>query len=331
VFLMAAVRGLIRWPAQTPRVMLGMVVLLQMVDMWPYLQFTHNVTAIKVAFQKFPSFDSSFWNLARRRYANLYVIPGQYDDDEYIGYEYLAAKYGFHIDTAFYARLPSATRQQGRLLRHEAFWGGDLDPNGLYLIQSSGQEKLQSAQVMFSPATGIGEIDGFTVVAPGWFDKDSAPYLQRPPRGDLPPLAFDHAYLFDKHGDGVRFLLGGWSTAESGGVWSLGPTAWVAMHRPLPLSNLHVAVQTLPYLPAKYPGLAMRVEMGGHVLGRWNFQRDKAPPDVSFDIPAAWQAPDGNLVLEFHFDSPHSPKDAGEGADIRPIAIRLSGMQIHGE
>ncbi|MBM7125614.1 DUF6311 domain-containing protein [Dyella flava] len=328
VLLMMAVRGLVRWPARASRVMLGIMVLLQLADMRPYLQFTHNVTAIKLAFLKFPDFDSPFWSLARKRYANLYVIPGQYEGDEYIDYEYLAATYGFHIDTAFYARLPSATRQQGRLLRHEAFWGGDLDPNGLYLIQSSGKEKLQSAQVMFSPATGVGAIDGFTVVAPGWFEKGSAPYLQHPLRGDLPPMALDHPYLFDGHGDGLPFLLGGWSTAESGGVWSLGPAAWVAMHRQLPLSDVHVALRILPYLPAKYPSLSVRVEMGGHVLANWRFQRDNAVPDVAFDIPADWQAPDGNLVLAFHFDSPRSPKDAGENADVRTIAIRLGGMQV---
>jgi hypothetical protein len=326
--LMAAVRGLVRWPAPASSVMLALMALLQLADIRPYLQFAHNATALKAASQKFPAFNSPFWSLARKRYANLYVIPGQYDGEEYIAYEYLAASYGFHIDTAFYARLPSAMRQQRRLLRHEAFWGGDLDPDGLFLVQPSGKEKLQSAQVMFSPATGVGVVDGFNVVAPDWFGQSGAQYLQHPRRGDLPQLTLDHSYLFDGHGNGLPFLLGGWSAAESDGVWSSGSVAWIAMRRPLPLSSLHVALQVLPYLPAKYPNLTVYVEMGGHVLARWNFQRGEALPVTAFDIPGAIQTPDGNLVLEFHFDHPRSPKDVGESTDVRTIAIRLGGMQV---
>jgi hypothetical protein len=326
--VMAAVRGMLRWPIPVMKVMLSCVVLLQMADMWPDLQFAQHAMAVRLASYRFPALESPFWSLARQRYANLYVIPGQYENEEYIGYEYLATRYRFDIDTAFYARLPSARRQQGRLLRHEAFWGGELDPHGLYLIQAGAKQKLSLTQAMLNPTTGIGLIDGFTVVAPDWFGKGSSPYLQHPLGGKLPTLMLDHRYVFDGQGDGVPFLLGGWSVAEDGGVWSLGPISEIAMRRPLPLSDLHVTLQVLPYLPGAYPSLGMRVELGGHVLAHWSFQRNAAAPDLSFDIPAVLQKPDGNLVLTFRFDAPRSPKDAGESSDTRPIAIRLSGMRM---
>lgn len=326
--LMAAVRGVTRWPMRVSSVLLAIVLVLQLTDMWPYLRFTHNVAVLKVSFQKFPTFDSPFWKLARQRYDNLYVIPGQYDGDEYIGYEYLAATYAFNIDTAFYARMPVQARQRERLIRHEAFFGGSLDPHGLYLVQASSDVMLRFAQTMFSPTTGVGRIDGFTVVAPHWFEQGETDALHTPVRSDFPPVSFDRDYAFSSAGDGVPFLLGGWSTPGNGGVWSLGSTAWLVMHRSASPSNLRISLQLQPYLPPAYPHLEMHVFMAGHELAHWVFQRDKLIGDLSFEVPAIWQDAAGNLALKLSFDAPRSPQDANESADPRPIAVRLSGLQI---
>lgn len=328
MLLMAVARGVARWPLPASRIAFVAILVLQMLDLSPFFRTVHDSAVLKEAFAKFPPFDSPFWRLARQRYSNIYVIPGSYKGDEYIGYEYLATKYGFHIDTVFYARLPAEEHQRARTLRHQAFWGGELDPNGLYLIQATSAEKFRTAQAMFSPVTGVGMVDGFNVVAPKWLEQADAPYLQQPAKENLPSIVLGHVYRFDKQGDGIPFLFGGWGDAEDTAVWSLGPVAGLAMHRPLPLSDVHISLQMAPYLPAAYPRLGVRVELAGHLLAQWEFRRNEAMPELSFDVPASLQGADGNIALVLHFDAPRSPKDAGENVDTRPIAVMLSGMQM---
>ena len=93
-------------------------------------------------------------------------------------------------------------------------------------------------------------------------------------------------------------------------------------------NNLQVALDVMPYLPATYPRLDVKVQLNGKVFADWVFERGHATPDTVLRIPESWQPADGNIALTFNFDKPRSPLESGESADPRMLGLLLHGMRI---
>jgi hypothetical protein len=328
VLLLSAMRGLTRLSGPICRRLLVLVVLIQLVDVWPYLHAMRDASVAKVAHDHFPVFPSSFWAQARARYPNIYVIPGKYEENERVAYESLAVRYGFSIDTAYYARLPAAAHQVARQQRHELFYQGVLDPHGLYLIQAAASVGVGSAQRLLPPTTGVGDVDGFTVVAPGWFEQGAPGYLHRPDKVDYPVVPLAQEVSFAKGGTGLAYMLTGWSEPGADATWSEQASAMLVFHVPSEAGDLQVVLEVMPYLPAAYPRLDVKVHVGGHLLADWIFERGRPAPDTTLLIPAAWRPVDGNIALAFSFDTPRSPQQSGESTDARKLALLLRKMSV---
>lgn len=227
LLMLAAIRGALRLTAPMCARFLVVIFVIQIADLFPLFHAINAASTANATSHRFPVYPSPFWTLARARYANLYVIPGDYRSDDSIAYESLANAHGFAIDTVYTARLPSASRQGPRTRRHEQFFEGVLDPHGLYLIQPPAFERLALVQSLFPPATGMGHVDGFTVVAPQWFLGKENRYLHGPEIHDFSEAVPGQTYSFGKGGDGQSFLLAGWSQPGDGGIWSEGPLSLI--------------------------------------------------------------------------------------------------------
>ena len=330
VLLLAAIRGALSLSGPMCARLLVVVLLIQGADLFPFLRAVNASSHSNAVSAHFPVFPSPFWGLARSRYANLYVIPGQYKNDDNIAYESLANAHGFAIDTVYSARLPSASLQEPRTRRHEQFFEGVLDPRGLYLIQSSAFDQLASVQQLFPPSTGVGHVDGFTVVAPQWFTATGHGYLHGPKIHDFPEAVAGQTYHFGKGGDGQSFLLGGWSEPGDGATWSEGSSAALAMHVAPDSQDLKIVLNAEPYLPAAYPQLGVDVRMQGALLAHWQFERGKPGPSTTLVLSPAQRRADGNIVLSFSFDKARSPFESGESVDARKLALLLHSVSIQG-
>lgn len=330
LLILVAIRGTLRLTAPMCARLLVVVFVIQVVDMFPFFHAISTASAVNAMRYRFPAYPSPFWGLARSRYANLYVIPGQYKNDDNIAYESLANAHGFAIDTVYSARLPSASLQEPRTRRHEQFFEGVLDPHGLYLIQSSAFEQLASVQQLFPPSTGIGHVDGFTVVAPQWFIATGYGYLHGPQIHDFPEAVPGQTYHFGKGGDGQSFLLGGWSEPGEGATWSEGSSAALAMHVAPDSQDLKIVLNAEPYLPAACPQLGVDVRMQGALLAHWQFERGKPVPSTTLALSPAQRRTDGNIVLSFSFDKARSPFESGESVDARKLALLLHSVSIQG-
>jgi hypothetical protein len=329
MLLLAAMRGAARLSGPTCGRLLVLVLTLQLVDFWPFLHTVHAVSARKVEQDRFPVFGSPFWEKAKARYANIYVIPGVYEDDRSVAYESLAGDHGFAIDSAYYARMPSVERLQPRQQRHALFLQGEPDPHGLYLIQRSALAEFKSTQRLLPSATGIGQVDGFIVVAPDWFADGATEYLQHPTRSDFPAAAFDEDIRFGKNDRGLVYMLAGWSDPGPDAVWSEGLAATLVFQVPLSSGDVQVSLNVLPYLPAAYPRLGVDVQMDGQLLAHWEFVRGQPGPVTVLTIPATLRAADdGNIALKFRFDQPRSPLQSGESVDARRLALQLRNMRL---
>lgn len=328
LLLLLAMRGATQWSAPLCARLLVLLLAIQLVDLRPFLQTMRESSAARIAHDHFPAFPSAFWNQAREHYKNIYVIPGNYEGEESVAYEYLAALHGFAIDTAYSARLPVASRMVPRQQRHALFFQGVLDPQGLYLVQPVASSGMKSAQRLFPPDTGVGNIDGFTVVAPGWFAQGEVTGLHRPDKVDYPEAPLDRALGFGRNGDGLPYLQGGWSEPGDGATWSQEPSATLVFHVTPTANDLQIALEVMPYLPAAYPMLDVKVRLNGKVLADWVFERGRASPDTMLRIPLAWRPADGNMALTFNFDKPRSPLQSGESADPRTLGLLLHSVRI---
>ncbi|MBB5359462.1 hypothetical protein HDE76_002691 [Rhodanobacter sp. ANJX3] len=328
LLMLAAVRSTLRFSRPVCIRVLLLFFVVQLFDLFPFYHAINRASTATVANSKFPVFPSAFWAQARSRYANIYVIPGQYKDGENIAYESLAGAHGFAIDTAYAARLPAAALQEPRQIRHERFFEGLLDPNGLYLMQSSALGSLKTAQRLFPPDTGMGLIDGMTIVAPGWFKNASAPYLHRFDINDFADAAIGETCVFGKDGNGIPYMLAGWGEPGDDATWSVGPSAILAFHVPPGDADLKIVLNVDAYLPEAFPHLTVNVDMNGHRLARWQFERGKPPPDTTLPLPSALNQTDGNIALRFTFDQARSPSESGESVDARKLALLLRSASI---
>lgn len=328
LLLLLAMRGAVRLSAPLCARLLVLVLVVQLADLRPFFQAMRESSAARIANDHFPVFPSEFWSHAREHYRNIYVIPGNYEGDESVTYEYLAGLHGFAIDTAYYARLPAAARMARRQQRHALFFQGTLDPQGLYLVQPAALAGMESAQRLFPSDTGVGRVDGFTIVAPGWFERSGVAGLHRLDKVDYPEAPLDRTLGFGRDGDGLRYLQGGWSEPGDGATWSQEPSSMLVFHVTPTTNNLQVALDVMPYLPATYPRLDVKVQLNGKVFADWVFERGHATPDTVLRIPESWQPADGNIALTFNFDKPRSPLESGESADPRMLGLLLHGMRI---
>lgn len=331
LLLLTAVRSAASLSAALCVRLLVLVLALQVVDLGPFLHAMHRNSEVAVIQNRFQAFESPFWKDARAYYENIYVIPGKFHDDSQIPYESLAGKYGFAIDSAYYARMPSLEHRLPREKRHALFFEGTLDQHGIYLIQSEGKARFTKMQRLLPPDTGVGIVDGFTVVAPAWFAhvRKASGYLAGPQRPDFPSVALGRNFRFGEEDKGAAYALTGWSEPGSHAVWSTGASAMLVFHVVDVSSDLHVALQVMPYLPAAFPRLNVDVRVDGQQLAHWQFERGKPPPATVVSVPAAiLRAQNGNVALSLSFDKPRSPLQSGESADAREIALLLQGMKL---
>ncbi len=331
LLLLTAVRSAANLSATMCVRLLVVVLALQVVDLWPFLHAMHRNSEIAVIQNRFPAFESKFWKDSRKYYDNIYVIPGEFRDDSQIPYESLAGRYGFAIDSAYYARMPSLEHRLPRQKRHTAFFQGELDENGIYLIQPESKARFAMMQRLLPPDTGVGEVDGFTVVAPAWFAHVDTKrnYLKRAARPDFPSIELGRDFRFGEDDAGTIYALAGWSEPGNHAVWSVGTSVVLIFHVAAVSNDLHIALQVMPYLPAAFPRLGVDVRVDGQPLAHWEFERGKPPPATVISVPAAsLRAQNGNVALRLNFDQPRSPFQSGESTDTREIALLLQGMEL---
>lgn len=331
LLLLAVLRTAAGLPAPLCARVLFLVLVLQVVDLWPFFQSVRQSSETAMRQNRFPTFNSPFWELARAHYDNLYIIPGTYRDGSNIAFESLAGAYGFAIDSAYYARMPSHEHRLPRERRHALFFAGELDNKGLYLVQPEAMEHFDAMRRLLPPETGVGHVEGFAVVAPAWFavaDKSHG-YLDRPVARRFPAIEAGLDYHFGEGDRGARYALAGWSVPGDHAVWSEGASSVLAFRVPAASGDVHLSLQVMPYLPKAVPALTVDVYMHGQQLAHWKFERGKPQPATVVVIPGMTiRRQDGNVALRFDFDQPRSPLHSGESADPREIALLLQGMRL---
>lgn len=109
---------------------------------------------------------SPFWNdVALKKYKHIVVLPVLHMAPRFAALGMFAADHKMSINVGYFARVPMACFADGRVAAAE-FRAGKFRADTLYVVQKS---EITVGRDAHRAQDGIGEVDGMTVVAPGWF------------------------------------------------------------------------------------------------------------------------------------------------------------------
>lgn len=325
--ILVALRALRRLPARRLGIAVFVLVALQLAGGMSAWHAMHRDFAARAHAEGFPSLDAPFWQQARRRYTHIRLLGAAADTSPSSAnlrsvYRYAAGLYGFVVDPQ------EATTTQAMQGGEAAPDSGRFQSDSLYVMPFETLQTLEKHPASFGATTGMGIVNGLSIVAPGWFDVAGAGDLHPPGDIDYPPVPMNRTVSFAPHGGGVALLAGGWGVQEDTGFSSIGTTASLAFHRPDAPTDLRLVFDVTPYLPSSFPRLGVDIQINGKRAGHWSFDSRRARSSTTLVISSATVAGQKNLTVSFVFDRPRSIQEAEGGADTRQLALFIRSMRL---
>jgi hypothetical protein len=179
-----------RYKPRTATLIIVGCVTLQLVDLSPRFPamrgYFHDRFIVVPAKRESP-LRSPFWAEAAKHYRTIRVAPVE---NMARGWEWLAlyaVDHGMAINTGQFARVSFPRIAQANQAIKRALASGQLDADTLYLLGS----KEARLEYVLGPDDGIGVVDGYVVIAPGWFAQPRGPIapdlLIKGPRNGIAP------------------------------------------------------------------------------------------------------------------------------------------------
>ncbi len=170
--LMAIVFTVRLLPPRLSPFVLAIALLLQVVDLAPY--YRAYASGLKQAAEAATNAESGtmaspFWNVAASKYSEVDFFPIVHAPQ---GYERIALWAGdshIAINAAYFARIsgPRALANNPRIEKELTV--GGRRANTLYVLQRNSDP----SRLVLLSQDGVGEVDGYTLVAPDWFKHES--------------------------------------------------------------------------------------------------------------------------------------------------------------
>lgn len=166
-------------PVATAIVLLGLA--LQIADLSP--RYVALQTYFRQHFIVEPALaadrmSSRFWSGAALHYRSILFVPSLPVPPDFAPIGLFAADHGMQINVGSFARFDSRRVAEATTARKQALAAGRLDPASLYVLRPAQQVALRTGH-----DDAIGTVDGFLVLAPGWFAFGACC------GGAMPPLA----------------------------------------------------------------------------------------------------------------------------------------------
>ncbi|MGH8713887.1 MAG: hypothetical protein ACREYB_07770, partial [Casimicrobiaceae bacterium] len=169
------------FPARAATAILAIGLALQIADFWPRYTALHGYFKqhfIAEPAQRADGLPSRFWNVAARHYRAILFVPSLPVPPNFAAIGLFAADHGMRINVGSFARLVLERVGTATNERERALAAGQLDPAALYVLRPPDEAAFRAGA-----DDAIGTVDGFVVLAPGWFAFDDC-------CGDaMPPLA----------------------------------------------------------------------------------------------------------------------------------------------
>jgi hypothetical protein len=131
-------------------------------------------------------------------------------------------------------------------------------------------------------------------------------------------------------GAGAERLLGaGWSSVESGGVWTDGEHASLVLRLTdgVP-DDAEVVLRAAPFVTPQHPVLEVEASAGAEQPVTAVFRHGVQPPLLRVPLPPAVRGHEGRTVVDLELRDPARPADLGLGDDQRRLGIQLRWLLV---
>ena len=272
---------------------------------------------------------SPFWDEAASKYSSVRSIPpGMSANWQAIaGY---AGTHGLATDAVYLARASTAALEVAQQKSTNTLIFAEFEPTALYFLDESQLEKV--ARTLDPQNDLLAQIDGFTVVAPGWKKCASCSTVAGEVNvsDHLPTrLRLGERMAFSQYQVGPRYLLGGWSQQEGWETWSDGSDAAII----LPIESEQastILMEANPLLSPSHLKQVVEIKINGIPTNSATLTADSGGR-FEVVIPEVVQNQLRNtpiLRLQLHFPNAVRPVDIGINSDGRKLAIGLVALTV---
>jgi hypothetical protein len=114
---------------------------------------------------------SEFWKHAALQYSEVNFFPVVHYPKDYEPIALWAIDHRIAINAAYFARIPGIKVYEGTLRIERELATGTRRSKVLYVLQ----EEKELSRVKLQPGDALGRVDGYAVIAPGWFAGGAQP------------------------------------------------------------------------------------------------------------------------------------------------------------
>mgnify|MGYP006976731177 CR=1 FL=1 len=161
------------WGGRRAGLLFAALLVVQAVDMAPSLARLRSYVADapRVAPERLPD---PFWDEAGRVYRRVRAVPAANQGEHWESVARFAARHGLPTDAVYLARIDDEAVRALVEAVTARIAAGDFEPATLYVLRDAATPRLAAAA--YDPARDLlAEIDGITVLAPGWLREHAVP------------------------------------------------------------------------------------------------------------------------------------------------------------
>jgi hypothetical protein len=320
-----------RWAA----IILAAMLLIQAVDTSAGWRPIRHLLSRKVGSTWDTPLKSDFWRLAASSYKKVRrLMPGNLKQDWEV-FAHYAATHNMATDSVYFARVNSGQVNRAIERARAAIAAGNFAADSLYIL-----DEAVVGQLLFSPgmassrnsAALVAKVDGFYVLAPGWKERkvDTAAVKGLKLDDLFSHPATNRVFSMGLGGNGLRYLVTGWSQPEESGTWSDGREAELLVPVQAQLSDDVVLTLHASGLVGRGGTQVVEVWVNKLKTGAITFDERHNKGIFCFIVPkAALKEGDRqDLQVLLRTQSPVKPKDLGINNDTRDLRIYLVDLKV---
>lgn len=274
------------------------------------------------------SLKDPFWENAAKHYKKVrWIQPGNHTPN----WQSLAAFAGKHhmaTDAVYLARTNHSAVENAQNMARATLRTGHYEPDALYILDEAALRL--AALTLNTESDLLAQIDGLSVVAPGWNKCRRCLKIQSEaiPADLLPTVRLGDSLEFRQAGKDLLYLVEGWSGSEPWGTWSEGSSAVVML--PMNDSLKKVVIEGRALVTTAHPEQKIRVLLNGVFLKDATLTSN-AGNRIEVSISEKLRthlSKNRYLRMQFEFPDAAKPLELGISDDNRNLALGLVSITL---
>jgi uncharacterized membrane protein YjjB (DUF3815 family) len=313
---------------RTVILLLGLALIIQIVDTHAGWRNIRGPLMVEAKSTWDTPMQSPFWKEAAIKYKKVRWIQPAGHSAKWMHLAAFAGGNKMATDAVYLARVGNRVSAQARENAAKALKTGRYERDALYVFDDNAF-RLASLSIDVSSDL-IAKIDGFNVVAPGWKKCAECAFHGNDVQiGELfPPVTLGKKILFGESGDGLPYLLTGWSVPESSRTWSDGDIAEIVM--PLPSKAHTILIEANAFVAVSHPLQEVVISVNDTVLLTVRL-RGEGLNLIELPLPEEVRKKAIHNLLRLSVRLPNAvrPVDIGINGDNRKLALALQSITLH--